>query len=144
MDERRLLQALVAQSLISEELAQQLTVESSQSGEPIEGILYKRRLLDEVSVAKAKSEVVGIPYQKINVDAIGDELLKLIPEETANAYKFVPMSKKDNLLVVGMVKPWDTKAQDALRFIAKQSKLNLGVYIVTPEDLETALRKYQP
>jgi len=60
MDEKKLLQALIAQSLLSEELAQQITVESSQLGESIENLIYKRHLLDDVSVAKAKSEVLGI------------------------------------------------------------------------------------
>ena len=144
MDERKLLQTLIAQSLLSEELAQQITVESAQSGESIEDLIYKRRLLDEISVAKAKSEVLGIPYQKVNVEAITDDLIKLIPEETANAYRVIPMQRKDSLLVVGMIKPWDTKAQDALRFVAKQNKLNLGIYLITPEDLDLALRKYSP
>src|SRR3989344_3120716 len=144
MDERKLLQTLIGQSLISEELAQQITVEASQTGESVEDLMRKRHLLDNVSIAKAKSEVLGIPYQKVNPDNITDELLKIIPGETANAYEVIPMSKKENLLVVGMIKPWDSKAQEALRFIAKQNKFNLGVYVITPEDLEIALRKYSP
>ena len=48
------------------------------------------------------------------------------------------------MLIVGMTKPWDSKAQEALRFIAKQKKLSLGVYVVTPTDIELALRRYSP
>jgi len=144
MDEKKLLKNLIDNSLISEELAQQITVESSQSRESIENIIYKRHLLDEVSVAKAKSEVLGISYQKINLDSITEDLIKIIPEETASAYKVVPLSLKDNQLVIGMISPWDVKAQEALRYIAKQKKLGLGVYVVTPTDLEMALRKYSP
>jgi len=144
MDDKKLLQTLIEESLISEELAQQITVESAQSGKSAEEILYARHLLDEVSVAKAKSKILGIPYEKVKADTITDELLKLIPEETASAYHIVPLALNDKLLVVGMLKPWDNKAQEALRFIAKQKKLNLGIYVITPSDFELALRKYSP
>src|SRR3989344_307260 len=144
MDDKKLLQNLIDNSLISQELAQQITVESTQSREPIEEILYKRHLLDDVSVAKAKSEILGIPYQKVNQESITNELLKIIPEETASAYKIIPLLLKENQLVVGMTQPLDSKAQEALRFVAKQKKLSLGVYIITPTDFEMALRKYSP
>ena len=144
MDDKKLLQNLIDNSLISQELAQQITVESTQSREPIEEILYKRHLLDDVSVAKAKSEILGIPYQKVNQESITNELLKIIPEETASAYKIIPLLLKENQLVVGMIQPLDSKAQEALRFVAKQKKLSLGVYIITPTDFEMALRKYSP
>jgi len=144
MDEKKLLQALVKQSLISEELAQQLTLEASQTGTSVEGMIYKKRLLDEESVAKAKSEILGIPYQKVKPDSIGEDLLQMIPEETASAYKVIPLSKDEDMLVVGMVSPWDTKAQEALRYVAKQRKLNLGVYVITPSDFEAVMKHYSP
>jgi len=144
MEEKKFLQALIAQSLISEELAQQLIVQASQSRESVEDLIYKRRLLDEVSVAKAKSEVLGIPYQKVDADKITDELLGIIPGETASAYRMIPLSQKGDMLVVGMVRPWDAKAQEALRYTAKQKKLNLGVYVITPTDFEMVLRRYSP
>lgn len=144
MDEKKLLQTLIGQSLISEELAQQLTVEVAKTGGSIEEEIYKRHLLDEESVARAKSSVLGIPYQKIDPSGVSEEAIKTVPQETASAYSLIPLSLKDNFLVIGMVKPWDTKAQEALRFIAKQRKLNLGVYLITPTDLEMVLRKYSP
>jgi len=129
---------------MSEELAQQITVESSQTGKSVEDILYARHLLDEVSIAETKSKILGIPYQKVKPENITEELLKVIPEETVGAYQVVPMSLKNKVLVVGMIKPWDVKAQEALRFIAKQKKLSLGVYIITPTDFELVARKYSP
>jgi len=144
MDDKTFLRSLIEGTLISEELAQQITVESSQTGKSVEDILYARHLLDEVSIAKTKSKILGIPYQKVKPENITEELLKVIPEETVGAYQVVPMSLKNKVLVVGMTKPWDVKAQEALRFIAKQKKLSLGVYIITPTDLELVARKYSP
>ena len=99
MDDKKLLQTLVEESLISEELAQQITVESARSEKSAEDILYARHLLDEVSIAKAKSKILGLPYEKVKADAITDELLKLIPAETAGAEHMVPLAVKAKLLV---------------------------------------------
>jgi len=144
MNEKQLLQNLIDESLISEELSQQIIVEATQSGKSVEDILYERHLLDDVSVANAKSKILGIPYQKVKPDEVTEDVIQVIPEETASAYGVVPLSLKDKSLVVGMVKPWDAKAQEALRFIAKQKGLSLGVYVITPRDLEMVLRKYSP
>jgi len=69
---------------------------------------------------------------------------RLIPEETARNYKIFPVDKSENLLVVGMLNPDDNKAQEALKFIAKQQRVNLGVYLITQSDLDAILRRYSP
>ena len=48
------------------------------------------------------------------------------------------------MLVVGMLQPDDAKAQEALKFIAKQERISLGVYLITPSDLEYIWRRYSP
>ncbi|MEK7195931.1 MAG: GspE/PulE family protein [Patescibacteria group bacterium] len=144
MNDRQLIEALIKKTLLSEELGQKLILESGQTGKSVEDILYTRHLLDEVSVAKTKSEILGIPYKKIKPDEITEELIKVIPLETATTYGFVPLSRDDKMLVAGMLHPTDVRAQEALRFIAKQNKLSLGVYIITPADFELVIRKYSP
>ncbi len=144
MDDRVLSQNLVRDSLLSDELAQKLLTESKTSGKSLEDLIYSRRLLDEESVGRAKSQVLGIPFQKVKAQDIPDEVLNTVPPETAQNYKFVPLSRDSKMLVVGMVNPDDTKAQEALRFIAKQNRVSLGVYVITPSDWEMAVRRYSP
>ena len=71
-------------------------------------------------------------------------MISNIPEETARTYKVVPIEKTKDMLVVGMISPQDPQAQEALRFVAKQQKINLGVYLVTPGDFDLILQKYSP
>jgi type IV pilus assembly protein PilB len=70
--------------------------------------------------------------------------MQLIPEETVQNYGIVPLEKRDNLLVAGMVNPDDPRAQDALKFLAHKSGLDLGVYVISYADWEKALHKYSP
>lgn len=144
MDDKTLVDALVQDSLISVELAEQILKEAAVSGKSAEEVIYSRRLVDESTIAEAKSKILGIPYRKVKPGDISDVVLKLIPEETATTYGVVPLALQDKMLTVGMVKPWDARAQEALRFIAKRNQFNLGVYLVTPNDWEMVLRRYSP
>ncbi|MDD5430636.1 MAG: GspE/PulE family protein [Candidatus Pacebacteria bacterium] len=144
MNSQILLKALVDKNLLLQDAADKLTKESALIRKTPEELIYDRRLVDEVEVAKIKSGILKIPYKKISAEEIPKEILSLINEEIARTYKLVPVSKTRDLLVVGMLNPDDQKAQDALRFIAKQQQINLGIYLVTPGDLETVLRKYSP
>ena len=95
-------------------------------------------------MVKVKSELLGIPYRKVDSKKIIDELLKILPEETAMNYKVIPLGKEKDMLLVGMVYPDDRQAQEALRFIAKQKRLSLGIYLITPSDYQLIARRYSP
>lgn len=144
MDDKTLVDTLVENSLISVELGGQILNEASVSNRSAEEVIYSRRLVDEATVAGVKSKILGIPYRSVKPGDIPDALLKIIPEETATTYRVIPLELKDKMLTVGMVKPWDPRAQEALRFIAKRNQFNLGVYLVTPNDWEVVLRRYSP
>ncbi|MBI2594928.1 MAG: type II/IV secretion system protein [Candidatus Colwellbacteria bacterium] len=68
----------------------------------------------------------------------------MISQETATTYGVIPLELKDKMLIVGMIKPWDVRAQEALRFVAKRNQVSLGVFVITPNDWEMVLRRYAP
>lgn len=146
MDDKILADELVRKNLIRPEAVQKLLNEARDSRRKFEDIIYTRRLIDEVAIAKVKSELLKIPYKAIKADTIPDEALKTIQQETAQNYKVIPLGKETiegkSMLIVGMVNPDDTRAQEALRYIAKDQNISLGVYVVTPSDWELVLRRY--
>ncbi|MDP3953746.1 MAG: GspE/PulE family protein [bacterium] len=144
MDGNVLLNNLIAKSLVSNEDAKKLLADSINLHKSVEDIILERRLVDEVELAKAKSEIIGIPYSVVDKSALSNEILSLVPENTAKAYRVVPLRLEGQMLVVGMVDPQDPKAQNALRFVAQQRQLSLGVYLITKSDLEAVLALYTP
>ncbi len=142
MDDRILADALVKKGTLTEEESKKLLTEAADSRRKVEDLIYYKRILDEAGVAALKSEILKIPYQKIDAAAIPDAVLKLIPQETAETYKIAPLQRQGNLLVVGMIDPTDTRAAETLKFIAKDQGISLGVYIITPTDWEKVLRRY--
>ncbi|MBU2101685.1 GspE/PulE family protein [Patescibacteria group bacterium] len=144
MDGNTLLNSLVAKNLLSLEDSQKLLAESVQLKKSAEDLIVDRRLVDEAKLVQVKSEIVGVPYMAVDTKLITKDTLALIPENTAEAYSVVPLKLDGRMLVVGMTDPQDSKAQEALRFIAKQRQLSLGVYLLTHSDLGKVLRMYTP
>ncbi len=105
MTDRQFIDALIKKTILSDELGQKLLIEAGQSGKSVEDIIYARRLVDEISVAKTKGELLGAPYKKVNPDEIKENVLKTIAGETAQAYGFVPLERDNKMLVAGMLRP---------------------------------------
>ena len=144
MTDQELFKELTKRQILTAATANKILKEADLSGSSAENMLYEQRLVDDVAVAKVKSELIGAPYKKIEPSSISDDLLKVIPREVSQNYKVVPIERSRDLLVVGMLRPDDQRAQETLKFIAKQLRVSLGVYIVTPSDLAAVWRRYAP
>jgi len=146
MLDQDLFKELVKRKLIDETQAKRILSDADLVKKPAEELLYERRILDEITVARVKSELVGAPYKKVDIDSISPDILKLIPRQTSITYRVIPLvlDKSKNLLIVGMFRPDDVHAQEALKFIAKQQGVSLGVYLITLSDLAAVWRLYAP
>lgn len=144
MENKNLVQELIKEGLLDDEGGRKILQEAALSRRQVEDLIYERRFVDEEKVAAIKSRLLNIPYKKIDADKVTDQLLKTFPEETVRNYKVIPLELKEDLLVAGMVNPDDARAQEAIKFIAKQKRLNLGVYLITPSVWELVLRRYSP
>ena len=144
MSDQEFVKALVAESLLSETEGAKLLRDAALARRPAEELIYDNHLADDVAVAKAKAKTLGVPFKRADVSAIPEALLKLIPQETSENYRVIPLERKGNMLVVGMLDPMNERAQEALRFIAKRERVSLGVYLIPMSDLKEAWRKYKP
>lgn len=95
---------------------------------------------NENAVLEAKSEDLNVPYRKINGSDIPFEILKHIPEETSKFYKILPLDIKDGVLEIGMVRPDDLSAREALRFITSKSNIPFKIYLISPSDFESFVK----
>lgn len=144
MENKILIDALVEQSLLQKDQAQKLLQEASFAKRPVEDLLYERRVVPEKDLLRVKSQLLQIPAKEIDVASIPDDAIKLVPETTVRNFRVVPLELQGDMLVVGMVNPDDERAKDALKFVAKQLKVNLGVYLVSMSVWDEVLRRYSP
>ncbi len=144
MTAEQLLKELEKANLITADVSAKVKREVVVGGRSIDDVLHERRFATDEQIAQVKSAFLGVPYQKLDPDALGAPLLEMIPEETVRTYGVAPIAAQENMLVVGMVNPDDLKAQEALKFIARKRRLNLGVYLISYDDWQRVLRKYSP
>jgi len=130
MENKILVDKLIAGGSLNQDIGQKLLQEASFAKRQVEDIIYERRIVPEEKVLEIKSQLLKIPFKQIDVSTINDQLIKSVPETTVRNFRVVPLEVKDDILVVGMVNPDDEKAQEALKFIARQLKVNLGVYLI--------------
>jgi type IV pilus assembly protein PilB len=138
------LQQLQSRGMITDAIAARLKRDAIVHDESVEEIVGREQIVPADAVATMKSQILNVPYKKIDPDAIGPDLIGLIPEDTARKYQVIPLSLKDNLMIVGMIHPDDDKAQEAMKFLARQNRFNLGVYLISYDDYQAVLRKYSP
>ncbi|MBI4160227.1 type II/IV secretion system protein [Candidatus Wolfebacteria bacterium] len=142
MENSVLLKALEDAQLIDADVSKKLLDEVQFSRTNVEDFLYDRRTIKEEALSRVKSGLLKVPYKKVKIEDIPSDILGSIPEETIRNFRVVPLEKSKDLLVVGMVEPDNLKAQEALRFVAKKLRVNLGIYLVDRSLWESALRRY--
>ena len=144
MTDDQLLDQIQKQGLLPAATVARIRRDIAVSGEAAEAVIQRERLVPDVRLAELKSALVNVPYQKIDPRTIDEKLFGLISEDTARTYGAVPISLSENLLIVGMLHPDNQKAQDAVKFVARQNHVNLGVYLISYGDWEAVIRRYSP
>jgi len=138
-----LVQQLVKRKILDKEKATSLEFEIKNSGRKEEEVVLEKKILPEKSLFELKSENLKIPLREISPEDVPLKILEIIPEESAKFYQMIPIEKKDDTLGVGMVYPEDLKAQEALKFLARQAKLSFKVFLITSTTLNNLLKQYR-
>src|SRR3989344_1591443 len=86
---------------------------------------------------------VDVPVRTLGETKIPYDVLKVVPEESAEHYSFAPLGIVDDVLEVGMVDPTDIEAIDALNFISRSSGVPYKVFRISKDDFEHVLTMYR-
>ena len=138
-----LIRELFDRGIIKEENIASLEFEMKKKNEKEEEFLLDKGIIKEEDLFEIKSEMLNIPIKTVEVEDVPLETLALIPEETAKYYQMIPLVKKDNSLEVGMISPDDLKAQEALKFLARQNNFNYKVFLITLTTFNSLLGQYR-
>jgi len=141
---KTLVDILLKNGKITSAIADNILKESVSLNRPAEDIIDEKRIVSEEEVGGAKSEFFKVPLKIFKKDeSVAPEVLNFIPEEVAKAHRLVAFARDKDAVSVAMLQPDDARAQEVLRFIAKQGKINIGVYLVTPSALYNLWRGYR-
>ena len=135
------LDVLAQQNVIAGSDIPYITEEARSTGQSVEEVLRSRQIEGGV-ILKAKSDFLKIPTREIGDTNISFDILKYIPQESANHYKIIPLGIKDGVLEVGIVDPENIEARDALNFISNKTNVPFKIFLISEDDFEKTLKAY--
>jgi len=139
-----LLQQLVEKGILkNREKVAFLEHEIKESGRREEEVILREGIVPERVLFNLKSENLKIPLKEISGEQVSLKTLELIPEETVKYYQMIPIQKTEKFLEVGMLYPDDLKAQEALKFFARQGNFDYKVFLITPTTFKNLLKQYR-
>ena len=83
------------------------------------------------------------PTRVLGDKGIAYDVLRHIPEESAEHYKLVPLAVSDGVLEVGMTDMDNLGGIDALNFMTRKSGMPFKVFRISEEDFERVLKMYR-
>lgn len=99
-----LLAALKKNKIFDEAAIKNITAEAKASSQAIEDFILSHRLINEEQLLALKSEILKLPVKKFEKDEkIDQQILNLIPEDTARQFYLLAFGRAGNTVLVGMV-----------------------------------------
>lgn len=85
-----------------------------------------------------KAAFFNIPGKRINKGDLTDAVLQLIPEKTTNQHGVIALSLAGDTLSVGFIDPSNSRAHDAIDFVATARNYQYKSFVITQLDFDQA------
>src|SRR6267142_788780 len=130
---------LVRENLISPQHLRQALDYQREHGGRLGFNLVKLGLVSDDTITAVLSRQYGIPSVNLDLFDIEDSVLRLIPQEVAQKYSVLPLSRVGATLTLAMVDPTNVFAMDDIKFM---TGLNDEPVIVAEASIQQAISKY--
>ena len=135
----RIKEILIRDKLISSEDLEKALEEQKRTGEGLNSILVKRKLIDEDTLTQVLSEGLGYPPISISRLTIDAEVVQIIPKEIAVEYQIMPISLMGDHLTLAMADPLNIFAIDNIKALTGYT---INPIIGRIKDIEKTIEKY--
>lgn len=103
-------------------------------------LLYEDGRVAEEKLLNHVGEHFETPTIRLRDRVISPYVLKLLPKEVAERHNLVVFKKAQDVIHIAVIDPTDTQAID---FVRRHTKLDLEIFVTTPNDIRQALQRYQ-
>jgi type IV pilus assembly protein PilB len=116
--------------VLDEVTGEELLVEATNSGRPIEEIMIEQKIVTQESFAQTMAAELGVDAVDLSAFEPPPALLQLVPAGMARLHEVIPVSASGNVLTVALGNPLDSQALEDLHFT-----LNREIHqVVAPRD----------
>src|SRR4030088_2038732 len=130
---------LVRENLISPQHLREALDYQREHGGRLGFNLVKLGLVSDDMITAVLSRQYGIPSVNLELFQIDEQVLHLIPQEVAQKYSVLPLSRVGASLTLAMVDPTNVFAMDDIKFM---TGLNVEPVVVGVPRVQTAIAKY--
>src|SRR6266852_4188479 len=130
---------LVRENLISPQHLREALDYQREHGGRLGYNLVKLGLVSDDMITAVLSRQYGIPSVNLELFQIDDSVLRLIPEEVAQKYLVLPLSRVGATLTLAMVDPTNVFAMDDIKFM---TGLNIEPVVVAEASIQQAIAKH--
>ena len=135
----RLGELLVREKLITADQLKKAVEEQRTSGGRLGYNLAKLGFINEKELTAFLSKQYGIPSIDPVTTEVDPEVIKLIPEDVANKYQVIPISRTGSTLVLAMADPSNIFAIDDIKFL---TGYNVESMVASEVAIKAAIEKY--
>jgi type IV pilus assembly protein PilB len=130
---------LVRENLISPQHLREALDYQREHGGRLGYNLVKLGLVSDDMITAVLSRQYGIPSVNLELFQIDENVLQLIPQEVAQKYSVLPLSRVGASLTLAMVDPTNVFAMDDIKFM---TGLNVEPVVVAEASIQQAIAKY--
>src|SRR2546429_2425435 len=130
---------LVRENLISPQHLRQALDYQREHGGRLGYNLVKLGFVSDDTITAILSRQYGIPSVNLELFNIDDSVPRLIPQEVAQKYSVLPLSRVGATLTLAMVDPTNVFAMDDIKFM---TGLNVEPVVVAEASVQAAVAKY--
>ena len=135
----RIGELLLREKLITTDQLKKAIDEQKKSGGRLGYNLTKLGYIAEKDLTGFLSRQYGIPTIDLSTHEVDHEIVKLIPEDVAQKYQVIPVSRTGSTLVVAMADPSNIFAIDDIKFL---TGYNVEPLVASDASIKTAIEKY--
>lgn len=127
---------LHSKGLLTDDQLSAIKFESVNTGKPAETIIVERAYISPEDLAKAKGELLNIPFADLAGKTVSPEVLDFVPEPVARKYRLIPFEEKAGVLSVAMVDPLDLQV---IEFLEKRAGMRVTPFVAVESDIEQTI-----
>src|SRR6056297_1143176 len=141
-NDKKLLDLLLQDKIIGQNEYTEIRELAEKQGRSVVGILEGRDV-DKEKVVKYRARAVGMPYKNLLDKKSNSETLEIIPPKVAENYKIICFGQEGDEIKVGMVNPYNSKAVEAVNFLAQSKNLKPDYYLISQASFDKFFKQYR-
>lgn len=125
---------LLEKGVINKEQFEKIRLENINTDKSFEEIIKQHNFASEEELARAKAEVINVPFVKLAETSVSPQALSLVPEVVAKRFTLFPIAydKSTNTLSVAMANPLDF---EAIEFVEKKSGCKIKPFLSVESEI---------